>query len=211
MRDKESLADFHKKQILEAAKALFLEKGFASATMDELAAKVGYSKSTIYVYFTGKEDIRGHLMLQSAEMLCDGVAGCVRSGRDFRERYFSVCGIAAFFQQSCPMYFDYLLGFWDRKDSSLPVYCKLAERQEHLYTLLRQMFLDAGNCAASTRQGAEAFWAGLCGLVAWHAGRKTPSTGTFQQESLRFGFEFLLKAAESPAGQPRQLENSSEI
>lgn len=210
MQRKETLADFHKRQILEAAKVLFLEKGFASATMDELAARVGYSKSTIYVYFTGKEDIRGHLMLHSAEMLCDGVAGCVRSGRDFRERYFSVCGIAAFFQQSFPMYFDYLLGFWDRKDSSLPVYRKLAERQEQLYTLLRQMFLDAGACAASTRQGAEAFWAALCGLVAGYAGRETLSPDTFQEESLRFGFEFLLQAAESPAGQPRKLENPSE-
>ena len=207
MQQKEALDDFRKRQILEAAKALFLEKGFASATMDELAARAGCSKSTVYVYFAGKEDVRGHLMYQSAEMLCDGVAGCVRNGRDFRERYFAVCGIAAFFQRRCPMYFDYLLGFWDRKDTSLPVYRSLEERQEQLYSLLRQMFLDAGDCAASYRQGAEVFWAGLCGLISWHAGRDPV---TFQDESLRSGFEFLLKAAESPAGQPPQVEIPSE-
>jgi AcrR family transcriptional regulator len=46
-----------RRQILEAARALFREKGFEGATMREIAARVGLSLGAAYYYFPSKEAI----------------------------------------------------------------------------------------------------------------------------------------------------------
>lgn len=44
-------------EILDAALALFAEKGFAATRMDEIASAAGVTKGTIYLYFESKERI----------------------------------------------------------------------------------------------------------------------------------------------------------
>jgi TetR/AcrR family transcriptional regulator, mexJK operon transcriptional repressor len=41
--------------ILDAAEALFLRQGFSGASMDEIAARAGVSKQTVYAKFSSKE------------------------------------------------------------------------------------------------------------------------------------------------------------
>ena len=49
--------------ILEAAKKIFFAKGYAKATMDEIALQAEISKPTIYQYFKSKDDLFFSLML----------------------------------------------------------------------------------------------------------------------------------------------------
>lgn len=61
-------------ELLDAAMSLFVEKGFAAARSDEVAARAGVSKGTLYLYFPSKEDlfkavIRTHLGTPIAEGL----------------------------------------------------------------------------------------------------------------------------------------------
>eukprot|EP01041_Mallomonas_annulata_P041364 gene41364-65435_t len=44
-------------EIVEAALAVFAEKGFAAARLDEIARRAGVSKGALYLYFETKEDI----------------------------------------------------------------------------------------------------------------------------------------------------------
>jgi AcrR family transcriptional regulator len=44
-------------EIVEAALAVFAEKGFAGARLDEIAARAGVSKGALYLYFETKEEI----------------------------------------------------------------------------------------------------------------------------------------------------------
>jgi AcrR family transcriptional regulator len=44
-------------RICDAAKALFFAKGYAGATVDEIAAKAGMQRSTLYAHFKDKADI----------------------------------------------------------------------------------------------------------------------------------------------------------
>src|SRR6185503_10036227 len=41
-------------EILDAALALFVEKGFAATRLDDVAARAGLSKAAIYLYFEDK-------------------------------------------------------------------------------------------------------------------------------------------------------------
>ena len=59
-------------ELLDAAMALFVEKGFAATRSEEVAARAGVSKGTLYLYFPSKEDlfkavIRTHLTAPIAE------------------------------------------------------------------------------------------------------------------------------------------------
>ena len=44
-------------EILEAAQQVFAEKGFAATRMEDIAARAGVTKGTIYLYFPGKEEV----------------------------------------------------------------------------------------------------------------------------------------------------------
>ena len=43
--------------LLEAAMEVFAERGYRDASVDEIAARAGYSKGAIYFHFSGKEDL----------------------------------------------------------------------------------------------------------------------------------------------------------
>jgi AcrR family transcriptional regulator len=44
-------------ELLDAALDVFFEKGFAAARLDDIAARAGVSKGTVYLYFDSKEEI----------------------------------------------------------------------------------------------------------------------------------------------------------
>jgi AcrR family transcriptional regulator len=44
-------------EIVSAALDLFVEKGFAATTMEQIAARAGVTKGTVYLYFRSKEDL----------------------------------------------------------------------------------------------------------------------------------------------------------
>ncbi len=51
------LAEFRHGEILVAARKVFAEKGFAGASVDEIAQAAGVAKGTIYLYYPSKRDI----------------------------------------------------------------------------------------------------------------------------------------------------------
>jgi AcrR family transcriptional regulator len=44
-------------EIVQAALAVFAEKGFAAARLEEIAARAGVSKGSVYLYFATKEEL----------------------------------------------------------------------------------------------------------------------------------------------------------
>ncbi|MES2976821.1 MAG: TetR/AcrR family transcriptional regulator [Pseudomonadota bacterium] len=44
-------------ELVDAALDLFVEKGFAATRMEEVAARAGVSKGTVFLYFSGKEEL----------------------------------------------------------------------------------------------------------------------------------------------------------
>jgi len=54
------------KQILDAALAVFAERGLAAARLDDIAKLAGLSKGTIYLYFPNKEELFREMIRQTA-------------------------------------------------------------------------------------------------------------------------------------------------
>jgi TetR/AcrR family transcriptional repressor of mexJK operon len=55
--------------ILDASLACFLEHGYASTSMDMVAATAGVSKATIYAHFAGKDELFGAIMRRRCDAL----------------------------------------------------------------------------------------------------------------------------------------------
>src|SRR5947209_16334161 len=49
--------DARREAILDVAQEVFLEEGFANASMSMIAARLGGSKGTLYNYFKSKDDL----------------------------------------------------------------------------------------------------------------------------------------------------------
>jgi AcrR family transcriptional regulator len=60
-------------EILDAALACFADKGFAATRMDDIAARAGITKGTIYLYFESKEAVFKALARQSIGAQLDDV------------------------------------------------------------------------------------------------------------------------------------------
>ncbi|MEU4695762.1 TetR/AcrR family transcriptional regulator [Nonomuraea dietziae] len=54
-----------RRQIIDAARAVFLRNGYVGASMDEVATLAAVSKQTVYKHFTDKEQLFTHLMLDT--------------------------------------------------------------------------------------------------------------------------------------------------
>ena len=50
------------RELLNAALALFVEKGFAGSRAEDIAARAGVSKATLYLYFASKDDLLRQLI-----------------------------------------------------------------------------------------------------------------------------------------------------
>ena len=64
-REREKAA--HRQEILEAAMNVFARKGFAAATIDEIAQEAEFSKGAVYLYFSSKEELLSTILIDMIE------------------------------------------------------------------------------------------------------------------------------------------------
>ncbi|MEO9571396.1 MAG: TetR/AcrR family transcriptional regulator [Polaribacter sp.] len=62
-----------KDKILEKAQQMFLNLGFKSVTMDEIASSLGVSKKTIYKYFKNKTELVAEVTNLMFSSICTGI------------------------------------------------------------------------------------------------------------------------------------------
>lgn len=71
--------------ILEAATAVFLQKGYLGASMDEIAALAAVSKQTVYKQFTDKEALFNAIVLGTTDQVATGIEGAAEAPPDSAE------------------------------------------------------------------------------------------------------------------------------
>ena len=108
-RRKKEPRSVHRENIVSAASALFMEKGIAATSMDDIAKAAGYSKATLYVYFENKEEIVGILALNSMKKLYDYISSALIQHETTKARYDFICRGLVQYQEEFPFYFKMVL------------------------------------------------------------------------------------------------------
>lgn len=199
----ERLAEFNRSNILTAAKELFLEKGISQTTVDDIAKKSNYSKSTLYVYFKSKEDIYDHIILEYIQKLKDSIQKALSEYPGFPDGYFAVCDALADFYNSYPLYFESILGelkiFKDESETVLMHIYKIGEELNEIIEGYLKTWIAKQKIILNTTplQATFVLWASIGGII-MAAGKKEvyiqQAMGISKTEFMRNGFDLLLKS-----------------
>jgi len=60
----------HRAEILDAAEAVFAEKGFHGSTIEDIAVRAEFAVGTLYNFFASKEQLYQSLIAQRVELMC---------------------------------------------------------------------------------------------------------------------------------------------
>ncbi len=100
-REREKAA--HRRQILEAAARVFASRGFAAATIDDIAREAEFSKGAVYLYFASKEELLTSILGELVEATVGTVRQALRGCRPVREE------LGELFRQAAEFAFSHTL------------------------------------------------------------------------------------------------------
>ncbi|VEG28132.1 TetR/AcrR family transcriptional regulator [Actinomyces howellii] len=85
-----------REQVMDAARALFLERGYEKTTIEDVLGRVGIAKGTLYHHFPGKEAIMEAIVARTTDQLVERAEQAARSsaGQPAMTRFLSVLSAA---------------------------------------------------------------------------------------------------------------------
>lgn len=205
MVNKERLSHFNRSNILLSAKTLFLEKGIASTTVDDIAKEADCSKSTIYVYFKGKEDIYNHLLLEHMQIQKKMIVEALRKSPGFPEGYFAICSAMVEFYEAYPLFFEGILNEIELpKNEPESILVQIFDTGEEINGILEEYIrecVDRHRISLNTTplQTSFTLWAGISGLITLADTKELyiqKAMGITKEKFMQDGFALLLKSIE---------------
>ncbi|MCL6456997.1 MAG: TetR/AcrR family transcriptional regulator, partial [Gorillibacterium sp.] len=157
--------------ILEAALQCFAEKGYRSATIDDIARRLGVSKGSVYLYFSTKEDIYTRIMQERMERTVGGIRSHyvdMTSAADKLRLVFQTFRTQNL--EELRLLLAFYLEFW-LESSRRPELREVMEVQNELgLALLRDIVAEGVNSGefradVSPEQAASMFWAARDGIA----------------------------------------------
>jgi len=207
-RRKKEPPQAHRTKILSAASALFLEKGVAASTVDEIAREAGYSKATLYVYFANKDEIYFALVLAHMRRLSETIGDILGrkagTAAAWTAQYLEICFAVQRLCAAYPMYFEGMIGpirVDIAADETPQVYRDLYQLGLEMSSQL-QGFLETGTALGLLRPDSRPeavllfFWSSLSGIVRMAEQKKSyyALLGLHSEEFLKWEFLTLLSA-----------------
>ncbi|KIF81779.1 TetR/AcrR family transcriptional regulator [Noviherbaspirillum autotrophicum] len=90
--------DARPQELLAAALDLFVERGYAATRLEDVAARAGVSKGTLYLYFTNKEELFKAVVRENVVPVLGEAEGMISS----------------FEGSTVELFREIILGWWDR-------------------------------------------------------------------------------------------------
>lgn len=201
-RRKKEPRSVHREKIVSAASVLFMEKGIAQTSMDDIAKAAGYSKATLYVYFENKEEIVGILVLNSMKKLDDSICAALMQHKTTKERYDGICRGLVQYQEEFPLYFKMVLDKINvdlEREDVLPEEKETYQIGEEINEKIKH-FLVSGIEQGDFREDLALmpvifnFWGMLSGIIQLAANKEEyieQSMGFSKKQFLEYGFSLI--------------------
>ncbi|MCI8771711.1 MAG: TetR/AcrR family transcriptional regulator [Lachnospiraceae bacterium] len=201
-RRKKEPISVHRENIVSAASALFMERGIATTSMDDIAKAAGYSKATLYVYFENKEEIVGILVLNSMKKLFDYISSALTQHESTETRYNFICRSLVQYQEEFPFYFKMVLDKINidfESQNFLPEEKETYQIGEEINEKIKD-FLLSGMEKGELRGDLEImptifnFWGMLSGIIQLAVNKEEyikKSMGLSKKQFLEYGFSLI--------------------
>ena len=201
-RRKKEPRSVHRENIVSAASTLFMERGIAATSMDDIAKAAGYSKATLYVYFENKEEIVGILVLNSMKKLYDYISSALIQHKTTKARYDFICRGLVQYQEEFPFYFKMVLDKINiefENNNYLPEEKETYQIGEEINEKIKQ-FLLSGMAKGDLRSDLELmtaifnFWGMLSGIIQLAANKEDyirKSMGLSKNQFMEYGFSLV--------------------
>jgi AcrR family transcriptional regulator len=152
------VTQFREAEILEAARQVFARRGFAEASMEEIAQVAGLAKGTLYLYYESKRELYRAALHAGLEELYDAVERAIKAAPSLAagiEAY--VTTKVAYFDRHRDFFRIYFAEFGQAAcGSSDPAYRDLSLRQNRL---LQRVIREGAKDAARGLSAGEAAYA----------------------------------------------------
>lgn len=201
-RRKKEPRSVHRENIVSAASVLFMEKGIAATSMDDIAKAAGYSKATLYVYFENKEEIVGILVLHSMKKLYDYISSALVQQESTKAKYDLICRGLTAYQEEFPFYFKMVLDKINiafENHDCLPEEKETYQIGEEINEKIRH-FLISGMEQGDLRSDLEImpaifnFWGMLSGIIQLATNKEEyikKTMGLSKAQFLEYGFSLV--------------------
>lgn len=192
----------HREKIASAASVLFMDKGIAATSMDDIARAAGYSKATLYVYFKNKEELVGILVLDSMKKLYHYIVSALELQETTKEQYNFICRGLVRYQEEFPFYFKMVLDKINidfENHEYLPEEKETYQIGEDINEKIKE-FLLSGMGKGDLRADLKImpvifnFWGMLSGLIQLAANKEEyikKAMGLSKTQFLEYGFHML--------------------
>ncbi len=206
-RRKKEPRSVHRENIVSAASSLFMEKGIAAVSMDDIAKAARYSKATLYVYFKNKEEIVGILVLNSMKKLYDYISSALIQHKNTKARYDFICRGLVQYHEEFPFYFKMVLDKINidfESQDYLPEEKETYQIGEAINEKIKN-FLLSGMEKGDLRGDLEImpaifnFWGMLSGIIQLATNKEEyikKSMGLSKNEFLEYGFSLVYHSIE---------------
>jgi AcrR family transcriptional regulator len=153
--------------ILRAAGELFLEQGYERFSLRKVAERIGYSPTTIYLYFHDKDDLLFTVVDEGFERFGQQLAAAAASTEDPWERLIALGRAYVAFGLQNPVY--YQLMFMQRTDFLTRIQAGESQPRIASFRVFQQTVqqaIDAGVLRPGNAESyRDVFWALVHGMV----------------------------------------------
>ena len=162
--------------ILNAARKLFFEKGFRHVTVDNIARKAEFSKGSVYLYFSSKEEIYTQILLSDIDKFNRKSSHVIRNEKPAEELLLDfACTYVDFFLNDRELFRIMMTFMLHTEELNLTedVYQRIVDatnRNAEVIENILQQGIDSGEFPRdiNLRQSRNALWGLLNGIVSLH-------------------------------------------
>ncbi|HOK06223.1 MAG TPA: TetR/AcrR family transcriptional regulator [Syntrophales bacterium] len=195
------------RQLKESAAVVFREKGFAGATMEEVARRAEVSKAAIYLYFRSKEDLYYSLIEPALNRLSQKLIQLAASPLPPEEKVKAMAQATYEFYEADPDAYHLVARYKAQEFDRLLT----AEKLNHLRNLMKSNLYQVEKAIA---EGIEAgvfkavdakltsiiIWNAFMGVIQFQENRMAPGRRDYRRSTLEAALEMILAGIKAPRG-----------
>ncbi|MEM6299381.1 MAG: TetR/AcrR family transcriptional regulator [Bacteroidota bacterium] len=124
-------------QILAAADLVLLEVGIDQFSVNQVIAKAGIAKGTVYNYYRSKDDMLADLGIKALRLMLEYFVKGAKQKSDAGDKLEAICVSSYRYYRDFPQYFD-LIAYTERAEFALTEESYLSFRED-IYTFFNQI------------------------------------------------------------------------